>query len=194
MELGVIVSDLLSAHFPTIVDPGFTAQLEGELDRIAQGKKDWVPVVRHFYTPFDKALHRASLNIDKVEIIEPTDELCPNCGQPMVVKWGRYGKFLACSDYPRCKGTKPFLIKTGVACPECGGELVKKMSKKKRIFYGCANFPRCQFATSHKPVPQRCPECGGLLTLYGKKGVRCTKCQYKGGLPEAVGAKEAVPV
>ena len=121
--------------------------------------------------------------MDKVKLAdELTDEVCPQCGKPLAIKIGRYGKFLACSGYPDCKYTKSFQIKTGVNCPECGSELVEKLSKKKRTFYGCSNYPNCKFATNARPLPQSCPECGGLLTLYRTKWVKCTKCNYKGDL------------
>ena len=182
-ELGIIVSDLLTEHFPDIVDLGFTALMEKELDEIAKGEREWVPFLQDFYTPFEETLRQASSRIDRVKIAEePTDEVCPECGQPMVVKWGRYGKFLACSGYPQCKGTRPFLVKIGVACPLCGGEVVERVNKRKRVFYGCANYPQCQFVSGQRPLPQACPHCGGFLTLYRKRWVKCTKCQYQGKL------------
>jgi DNA topoisomerase-1 len=110
---------------------------------------------------------------------EVTEETCPQCGKPLVVKIGRYGKFLACSGYPECKSTKSYQIKTGVSCPECGGELVEKVSKKKRTFYGCSNYPNCDFATNFKPLLQPCPKCGSLQTVYRQKWSRCIKCGHR---------------
>ena len=194
-DLGFVVNDLLIKHFSNIVDIKFTAQMEEELDEIAGESKDWVHVVSDFYAPFEKSLQNATQLMEKVKLAdEITEEICPECGKPMVVKFGRYGKFLACSGYPECKHTKPFQIKINVKCPECGSELVEKMSKKKRVFYGCSNYPDCRFATNSRPLPQPCPKCGGLLVKYGRNGTKCTKCEYKGKVPEpktTVGAKLA---
>jgi DNA topoisomerase-1 len=149
------------------------------LDEVAQGKHEWIPVLRDFYFPFEEMLHKASTNIDKVDMTQATDEICPNCGRPMVIKVGRFGKFLACSGYPECKTTMPFLVKTGIRCPQCGGELVERVNKKKQVFYGCSNYPECQFTTSYKPISQPCPRCGKLLVLDRKGLVKCTSCGYK---------------
>ncbi|MEK7353980.1 MAG: type I DNA topoisomerase, partial [Chloroflexota bacterium] len=155
-ELGFVVTDLISQNFPEIVDIKFTSGMEDELDEIAGDKKrDWVSVVRDFYTPFEKELTKATESIERVKIPdEVTDEVCPE-GHPMVVKMGRFGKFLACSKYPEHKFTRPFQVKTGVKCPECGtGDIIQRMSKKKRVFYGCNRYPECKFAINAKPVPQ----------------------------------------
>jgi len=182
-ELGFVVNDLLAQHFANIINIKFTAQMEDGLDEVAQESGDWVHLVQDFYTPFEESLNNASQLMEKVKLTdEVTDEICPKCGKPMVVKFGRYGKFLACSGYPECKSTKPFQVKVGVKCPECGSELVEKISKRKRIFYGCSNYPKCTFATNLRPLPQPCPQCGGLLTLYRGKQAKCTKCEYKGKL------------
>jgi DNA topoisomerase-1 len=184
-ELGFVVNDLLTQHFPDIVDIKFTANMEEELDEIANQSRDWVGVVQDFYTPFEKSLQNASLLMARVKLApELTEEICPDCGKPLAIKTGRYGKFLACSGYPECKYTKPYQIKIGVSCPQCGNELVERLTKKKRIFYGCSNYPNCQFATNFRPLPQPCPNCGGLLTLYRGKWTKCTKCSYKGKLEE----------
>ena len=112
---------------------------------------------------------------------KPTDEICTNCGKPMLIKVGRFGKFLACSGYPDCKTTKPYLVKTGINCPEpdCDGELVERVNKKKQVFYGCSSYPKCRFATSYKPLPTPCPECGKLLLQDKKDQVRCNACTFK---------------
>ncbi|MDH5696111.1 MAG: type I DNA topoisomerase [Dehalococcoidia bacterium] len=183
-ELGFVVNDLLIKYFPDIVDIEFTAHMEEELDRVANENRDWVNVVQDFYTPFDKSLQNASQLMERVKLEEVTEEICPECGKPIVIKFGRYGKFFACSGYPECRYTKPFQVKIGVKCPECGSELVQKLSKKKRTFYGCSNYPNCRFATNLKPLPQPCPKCGGLLTVYRKNWSKCTKCEYKGRLKE----------
>ncbi|MFC1930820.1 type I DNA topoisomerase [Chloroflexota bacterium] len=184
-ELGFIVNDLLIQYFADIVNIKFTANMEEELDDIAAKKRDWVSVVQDFYTPFEKDLENAFQLAEKVKIAdELTEETCPKCGRPLAIKMGRFGKFLACSGYPECKFTKSFQVKIGVKCPQCGGELIERMSKKKRRFYGCSNYPDCQFATNFKPLPQPCPRCGGLLTLYRGKWGKCTKCEYRGKLQQ----------
>ena len=183
-ELGFIVNDLVSQYFPDIVDIEFTAHMEDELDEIAEKKRDWVGVIQGFYTPFEKSLTKASELMDKVKLPdELTEEACPECGKPLAVKTGRYGKFLACSGYPECKFTKSFQVKTGAKCPECSSELVERISKKKRTFYGCSNYPNCDFAINLKPLPEPCPKCGSLMTVYKEKWAKCTKCSYRGKLP-----------
>jgi len=153
-ELGLVVNDLLIEHFPNIVDLGFTAQMEEGLDEIARGQQEWVPMIQGFYEPFEKAVERAAIALPTVKVAdEPTDETCELCGSPMVIKQGRYGKFMACSGYPKCRNTKPLLITIGVSCPQCGGQLVKRRSKRGRTFYGCANFPKCDFTSWEKPQP-----------------------------------------
>jgi len=180
-ELGIVVNDLLSQHFADIVNIKFTANMETELDDIANDNRDWVNVVQDLYTPLAKSLETASEVMEKVKLPdEVTNETCPKCGKPMVIKVGRFGKFLACSGYPECKTTKPFQIKTGARCPQCGGEIVQRMSKKKRVFFGCSNYPDCNFITNMRPLPQPCPKCGGLLTSYKGGMAKCTNCDYKG--------------
>ena len=183
-ELGIVVNDMIVKFFPEIVDIEFTAKMEDELDKVANEDMKWVTVVQDFYTPFEKSLDNASQLMEKVNMEEVTDEVCPQCGKPIVVKYGRFGKFLACSGYPDCKFTKPFQIKIGVKCPQCGSDMVQKVSKKKRTFYGCSNYPECTFATNLKPLPQPCPKCGGLLTTYRRSWAKCTKCDYKGRLKQ----------
>jgi len=167
--------------------------MEDELDEIASENRDWVGVIQDFYIPFKKNLENASRLMERVKLAdELTGENCPECSKPIVVKFGRYGKFLACSGYPECKYTKPFQVKIGVSCPQCGSELIERLNKKKRTFYGCSNYPNCTFATNFRPLPQPCPKCGGLLTQYRTRWAKCTKCNYKGKLPEpktTVGAK-----
>ena len=177
-ELGFLVSDLLVKHFPDIVDLPFTAHMEDDLDKIAAGERNWVTVLREFYTPFERTLQMAERNIKKVEIpLEETGLICEKCGSPMVVKMGRFGKFIACSNYPQCRNTKPYVVKTGARCPDCGGELLERRTRNKRIFYGCANYPSCKFMIWQRPLPQPCKACGGLLTEASKNKVKCTRCQ-----------------
>jgi DNA topoisomerase-1 len=178
-ELGVIVSKILAEHFPKIVDPGFTAQMEEQLDEIARGKYEWITALQEFYPPFQDTLDKALVNLEKVNLTQTSEETCPNCGRSMVIKVGRFGRFLACSGYPDCKTTMPYAVKTGVTCPQCGGELVKKVSKKKKVFHGCSNYPECKFAVSRKPIAQPCPNCGNLLVQYGGDWAKCVDCQRK---------------
>jgi len=190
-ELGFVVNDAVSEYFPNIIDIKFTARMEDELDEVATEKKDWVGVVRDFYTPFEKDLTKASEVMERVKLSEEeTDEVCPE-GHPMVIKMGRFGKFLACSNYPEHKYTKSYQIKTGVKCPECGKELIEKVNKKKRKFYGCSGYPDCTFAINAKPLKQPCPVCGGLTTVYRENQARCIKCGHREKVVEEV-AEEAV--
>ena len=191
-ELGMTVNGILTAHFPKIVDPGFTAQMEEELDDIARGKYAWMAALQEFYPPFQDMLDKAWLNLEKVNMTQVSEETCPNCGRPMVIKVGRFGKFLACSGYPECKTTMPYAVKTGVSCPQCGGELVKKISKKKKVFYGCSKFPKCQFAVNRRPIAQPCPHCGNLLVQYRGDWAKCVACQRKVKLSGPEKQKEGV--
>jgi DNA topoisomerase-1 len=184
-ELGEIVNDLLVEHFPDIVDVGFTAQMEEELDDIAAGEKKIEPVLSRFYGPFEKTLDAASATIEKVKIAdEPAGEDCDKCGRPMVIKLGRYGKFIACSGFPECRNAKPLLIKTGAACPSCGGDLVQKKTKGRRTFYGCSRYPECTFTTWNRPIAQPCPTCGGLMIQDSNRRIKCTKCGYASATEE----------
>lgn len=181
-ELGMVVNDLLVKHFSNVINIEFTAEMENKLDKIANENIDWIQVIRDFYTPFDDDLQKASDSIDKVTLTPvEVEEPCPNCGKNLIVKSGRFGKFLACPDYPECKFTKSFQVKTGVKCPEdsCGGEFVEKRSRKGKVFYGCSNYPKCKNALFSKPVPTPCPKCGGITTEYRKKWAKCTKCEHK---------------
>ncbi len=191
-DVGFIVSDLLAQHFPKIVDLSFTARMERDLDDIAQGDQDWVSVLRAFYTPFEKTLHKAGEAIEKINVAKTTSEICPDCGRPMVIKIGRYGKFLACSGYPECKKTMALKVTTGISCPECkDGELMEKISKKKRRFYGCSRYPKCRFAINRKPISQPCPKCGKLLIQYRNDWVKCTSCDFKEKSDELVKVRAA---
>ncbi|HTY81218.1 MAG TPA: DNA topoisomerase, partial [Dehalococcoidales bacterium] len=190
-ELGIATNDFLVQHFPDIINIKFTADMETELDDIANKERKWPAVIQDFYTPFDKDMKTASETAEKVKLEdEKTGEACPNCGKPLVIKTGRFGKFVACSGFPACKFTKPFMVKVGVKCPDCGGDIIQRVSKKKRTFYGCGNYPKCKFITSFKPLPQPCPQCQGLLTQHGKQAW-CTKCSYKGKLEEPKAEEKA---
>jgi len=176
-ELGTIVNDLLVEHFPDVVDVGFTAQIEEHLDQVAEGATDWVPVVKEFYDPFAQTLDQAQSLMERVEIAdEPSDETCELCGRPMVIKLGRFGRFLACSGFPECRNTRALLAKIGVDCPQCGGDLVERKTRSGRTFYGCSNYPTCNFSSWQRPVAQRCPIEGGLQVVRGRGKIACTVC------------------
>jgi DNA topoisomerase-1 len=231
-DLGKTVNKLLVEKFPQIFNVNFTADMEAELDKIAEGEYNWVKVLKDFYTPFSATLKKVESEKSEIkkQIQEKTDVVCDKCGSPMVIKWskngkflacsaypqckntksfnsredealvegekcekcgaplvlknGKYGKFLACSRFPECKNTKPFSLK--IKCPKegCGGEIVEKKTKKGRIFYGCSNYPRCDFATWFKPIPQACPQCGAGFMLLKKsksKGelLQCLQCKHE---------------
>ena len=181
-ELGFVVNDILVQHFPRIFDIGFTSQLEGELDEIATGDRQWVPTLHQFYGPFTKTLESAEQTMEKVQIRdEETDQICEQCGRPMVIKLGKFGKFLACSGFPDCRNARPLLTKIGIECPTCHqGEIVERRSKKGRKFYGCERYPDCDFVSWNKPVAQPCPECGSYMVEAGRNGqVKCSSCTYQ---------------
>jgi len=220
-ELGMTINDLLVIHFPTIMDFEFTAHMEDVLDDIVAGKLDWIDALKEFYDPFKKNLDEAEVKMEKIKKEIKTDEKCPKCGKPllirsgrfgdflacsgypeckhtknlpspesekyaneicekcgkpMVVKGSKFGTFLACSGYPKCKSTKSILVKTGVKCPEDGGDIVMRRSKKGRIFYSCSNYPKCKFSLWNKPLDEKCPKCGSLLTEKRLKGSTLKKC------------------
>jgi len=191
-ELGITVNKILTEHFLKIVDPGFTAQMEEQLDEIAKGRYEWIAALQEFYPPFQDMLNKAWINLEKVNMTQVSEETCPNCGRPMVIKVGRFGKFLACSGYPDCKTTMSYAVKTGVSCPQCGGELVKRISKKKKVFYGCSKFPKCQFAVNRRPIAQPCPGCGNLLVQHRGDWAKCVACQHKVKLSALEEQKEGV--
>ncbi|MGB6837926.1 MAG: type I DNA topoisomerase, partial [Dehalococcoidia bacterium] len=225
-ELGRVVNDLLTEHFPDVVDLGFTAEMEDELDEIARGDRPWEPVVRQFYAPLKEALEAAAqaprleeLTEERCEKCgrpmllrwgrfgrflacsgfpechstrplpgesdnaEPIDEQCEVCGAPMVIKSGRYGRFLACSRYPECRETRRLLNKIGVACPLCGGDIVEKRTRRRRLFYGCSAYPGCKFTSWSRPLEAPCPSCGGLLLASPRGRARCSRCAWRGRAP-----------
>lgn len=195
-ELGFVVNDLLVEHFPDIFDINFTSQMEAELDDIASGEREWVPTLQEFYQPFTATLKNAEQTMEKVKIRdEPTDEVCEKCGKPMVIKLGKYGKFLACSGFPECRNSKPLLTRIGVECPTCHqGEIVERRSKRGRKFYGCERYPECDFVSWNKPIPEPCPNCGGVLGEIGRGGerVKCNSCGWQG--EKSMVASAASPV
>ena len=236
-DLGFVVNDLLVEHFPDFVDVGFTAEMEDELDDIAEGDRKWQPVVEQFYKPLESALTAAKaaapkqveatdvkcpecerpmiirwgrrgrflacsgfpeckgtlpLEGEEREAPQETDEQCPECSSPMVIKSGRFGRFLACSQYPECKGRKPLAVTTGVRCPKDGGDMLERRSKRGRTFYGCSNYPKCDFTTWTRPLAQPCPDCGGLITAERDGRAKCTACNWRGEVEQP--APESAPV
>ena len=177
-ELGKIVNDLLVTYFPDIINVEFTAQMEERLDQIAWEDREWVPVLEEFYAPFERDVREAEANMPKVEVAEmPIGEDCPRCEHDLIIRYGRFGKFIACSNFPDCRYTRPFVLKIGVPCPNCGSDLVERKTKKGRIFYGCSTYPECDWTSWKRPLPNPCPECGGLLVVQNKKVARCTVCE-----------------
>ena len=170
--LGQAVNSVMMDQFPNIVDVTFSADMEKKLDTVENGKANWVDTVDEFYKGFAKSLEAAEKNMEgkRVKVADiPTDEICEKCGKPMVIKSGRYGKFLACSGFPDCKNTRPLVKDTGGLCPLCGGHMLVRKSARGRIYYGCGNYPNCKFMTWDEPVPETCPKCGA--TLFKKKGM-----------------------
>jgi DNA topoisomerase-1 len=236
-DLGEVVNDLLVEHFPNFVDLGFTAGMEDELDDVANGDREWQPVVREMYEPLEAALTVATVEAPKQ--VEETDELCPECNSPMVIRWGRrgkflactrfpecrgtksldgeeqeqpqmtdepcpecgapllirsgrYGKFMACSRYPECKGRKPLVSTLNVKCPKDGGDIAERRTKRGRTFYGCTNYPNCDFTSWTRPLEEPCPNCGSLIVAEKDNMAKCTNCDWRGKQPEAPAAEPAV--
>jgi DNA topoisomerase-1 len=177
-ETGILVNDLLVEHFPEIVDLHFTAGMEADLDQVASGTGEWRTVLRDFYDEFEPQVKKAQaeMPVQKAEL-EKVGRACPNCGHDLVIRWGRYGKFISCSNFPECRYTEAFLEKIGVTCPKDGGEIVQRKTRKGRIFFGCANYPTCDFTSWKRPVATPCPKCGGLLVIANKRELQCTSCE-----------------
>ncbi|MBR1635094.1 MAG: type I DNA topoisomerase [Lachnospiraceae bacterium] len=179
-ELGSVVNAIMKESFPNIVDLNFTARMEAELDSVEEGKIEWKNIIREFYPQLDSSVKKAEKELEKVQIEdEVTDIICENCGRNMVVKYGPHGKFLACPGFPECRNTKPYLEKIGVSCPKCGKEIVARKTKKGRVFYGCEDYPDCDFMSWPRPVAKKCPRCGGYMVQKGKK-IACAdrECGY----------------
>ncbi len=177
-ELGMVVNDFLINHFPDIIDVSFTAKMEDSLDEVEKGQLNWKEVVSDFYSAFDPMLKRVIKEAQRVNIQpQKLDERCPKCGSELVIRQGRYGKFIACSAFPECDFKKPYVKDTGVKCPECGGRIVERKTRKKKIFYGCENYPSCKFSMWRYPV-KNCSKCGGVMTLKprSKTVLVCNKC------------------
>lgn len=180
-ELGIIVNNIVSEYFKQIVDLEFTANMELKLDNVEEGREDWKHVVDEFYSPLKEAISIAEKEIEKITIEDKeTDIICEFCGRNMVIKQGRFGEFLACPGYPECKNTKPLIKELDVECPECGGKIQVKKSRKGRTFYGCSKYPECKFVSWFEPVRDKCPECGSFMTKrYSKKNGTYLECSNK---------------
>ena len=180
-EIGIVTTDKLQEFFSDLINVKYTAKMEDDLDKIADGNKVWYKLLESFYKDFEPAVKGAFDNMEKKED-EKTGEMCPNCGKPMVVKTGKYGKFEACSGYPECKYIKPkekAPQKEVCDCPKCGGKIVERKTKKGKIFYGCGNFPKCKVAVWDKPTGELCPECHSLLVETKDKKIKCSACDYE---------------
>ncbi len=152
--------------------------MEKDLDEVASGGREWVDVIRGFYSGFAPQVERARAEMPTTKAeLEKIGRACPECGHDLVIRWGRYGKFISCSAFPACRHTEAWLEKIGVKCPEDGGEIVERKTRKGRLFYGCANYPNCQFTSWKRPVPLPCPKCGGTLVIANKREFQCLKCQ-----------------
>lgn len=173
-ELGIIVTKILDENFQKFMEVDFTADMESQLDQIEEGNVEWKKVVEEFYSPLAEAIRVAIEKIEKVNMDEETDEICELCGSNMVIKYGRFGKFMACKNYPECKNTKPIVSKIGVKCPKCKeGDIIMRKSKKKKVFYGCSNYPDCDFVAWNKPVEEPCEVCGSYMyEKYSKSGTK----------------------
>jgi len=179
-ETGFIVNDLVSEYFSSIVDVGFTAEMEKELDRVASGDIKWQDTVEEFYSPFSDQLAFAREEMPKIEPkYIPVGRQCPECGGELVQRFGRYGLYIGCSNRPECKHTERWVERIGVTCPKDGGDLIERKTKKGRLFYGCENYPDCDFSSWKKPLPIPCPNCGGLLVVANKNHAQCTECSLE---------------
>ena len=179
-ELGIIVTNILEDNFQKFIDVDFTAQMENELDNIEEGNTDWKYVVSQVYAPLKEAIETAIANVEKVNMDEETDEICELCGSNMVIKYGRFGKFMACKNYPECKNTKPLVNKIGVKCPKCkDGDIILRKSKKGKAFYGCSNYPNCDFVSWSKPTGEICENCGSYMVEKVTKTETKNVCSNK---------------
>ena len=165
--LGTTVNEVMNKHFPNIVDTNFTADMERKLDDVEEGRRSWIEFLHGFYGDFKTSMDKAEAEMNRVQKpVEETDEVCPDCGNKLVIRTGRFGRFLSCSTFPECSYRRSFVNKTGALCPVCHGDLVERKTKqKKRVFYGCANYPTCNFASWEQPVVDLCPNCGGLMVI-----------------------------
>jgi len=186
-DTGILVNDLMMQYFPEIVDLGFTARMEADLDEIAKGRAKWVKVMHEFYTPFEVKVKIAQAEMPVTKTgPEPIGRACPDCGKELVIRYGRYGKFISCSGFPDCRHTEPWLEKIGVICPKDGGDIVERKTRKGRIFYGCNQYPNCDFTSWKRPLPKPCPHCKGVLVIANKREAQCLDCEETFSLEEVV--------
>ncbi|MBI5942842.1 MAG: type I DNA topoisomerase [Chloroflexi bacterium] len=186
-DTGLQVNDLMVQYFPEVVDFNFTAHMEEDLDKIADGQMAWTDAIQEFYTPFAEDVKKAQAEMPVTKSgPEPIGRACPNCGKELVIRYGRFGKFISCSGFPDCRYTEPWLLKIGVACPTDGGDLVERKTRKGRTFFGCVNYPNCDFTSWKKPLAVPCPKCGGLLVVANKREAQCAKCSESFLLEEIV--------
>lgn len=190
-ELGEVITKLMKEHFPDIVNVKFTAKVEDDLDSVQRGEEQWVDTLRRFYEGFDKSVQKAKTEMAGVKIhlkSDETDEICELCGKPMVIKVGRFGKFLACSGFPECRNTRKIINDTGAQCPKCGGKIIERKSKRGRVFYGCSEYPKCDFVSWDPPSKEKCPVCGKILMQKKTKDKQlyCVTpgCTFAGKKPE----------
>ncbi len=186
-DTGLQVNDLMVEYFPEVVDYNFTAHMEEDLDKIADGEMAWTDAIREFYTPFAEDVKKAQAEMPVTKSgPEPIGRACPTCGKELVIRYGRFGKFISCSGFPDCRYTEPWLLKIGVNCPTDGGELVERKTRKGRTFFGCVNYPNCDFTSWKKPLVQPCPKCKGMLVVANKREAQCINCQESFLLEEIV--------
>jgi DNA topoisomerase-1 len=177
-DIGIQVSDLVVEYFSDVVNVNFTAKMEDDLDQIANGNEDWVETIRNFYEKFEPQLKHAQAEMPEQKAeLEKIGKICPECGQELVIRWGRYGKFVSCSGFPACRHTEAFLEKIGVTCPKDGGEIVLRKTRRGRVFYGCENYPNCDFTSWKEPVKHKCPNCQGMLVVANKREYQCLDCE-----------------
>lgn len=177
-EIGILVNDIVVEHFPDIVNLSFTAKMEEDLDKVANGNQEWIDVMRAFYGSFSVEVEKAHKAIPVIKADpEPIGRVCPDCGHDLVIRYGRYGKFISCSNFPECRHTEPWIEKIGILCPKDGGDIVQRKTRKGRIFFGCANYPGCDFTSWKRPLAPPCPKCGGMLVMANKHNSQCLRCE-----------------
>ncbi|MPN36888.1 DNA topoisomerase 1 [bioreactor metagenome] len=175
-----MVTQLMKENFQDIVDVKFTADMETKLDKVKDGEQEWTDIIRGFYGPFEETVEKASENIEKVVIADEVSDIpCDQCGAMMVYKMGRYGKFLACPNFPACRNTKAIVEKIDVPCPQCGATLIKRKSKRGKVFYGCERYPECSFVSWDRPAKEKCPNCGSLMVYKMGQNGGYTVCTNK---------------
>ncbi|HET7143333.1 MAG TPA: type I DNA topoisomerase, partial [Anaerolineales bacterium] len=186
-DTGLQVNDLMVEYFPEVVDFNFTAHMEEDLDKIADGEMLWTDAIREFYEPFSIDVKKAQADMPVTKSgPEPIGRACPTCGKELVIRYGRFGKFISCSGFPECRYTEPWLLKIGVSCPTDGGDLVERKTRKGRTFFGCINYPNCEFTSWKKPLARPCPKCNGMLVVANKREAQCLNCSESFLLEEIV--------